>query len=192
MARFFMDAVKDNASAQVEIVDLADYDLPLYEDEMIPMMREGKHENAKVEKWLNKVSEADGYVFVTAEYNASIPAPLKNAIDFGYKEWNNKYAGFVSYGALTGGSRAVEHLRLVAANLKMFTINEKITIPNIWAAFDAEGKLVNGEEMKKTANAMIDEIAKHTTGAKMVASDVWPTINAESLSHGEKTAVVEG
>lgn len=176
VARFFMDAVKENSSAQVEFVDLAEYDLPMFQDEMIPMMRQGKHEDAKVQKWLDKVYEADGYVFVTAEYNASIPAALKNALDFGYREWNNKYAGFVSYGALTGGIRAVEHLRLVLANLKVFTIYEKITIPNIWAAFDEEGKLVHGEDAAKTANAMIDEIAKRVRAEKIIASENWPAM----------------
>lgn len=160
VARFFMQAVKNNTSAEVELVDLAQFNLPMFQDEVIPMMREGKHENANVQKWLEKINEADGYVFVTAEYNASIPAALKNAMDFGYREWNNKYAGFVSYGALTGGARAVEHLRLVAAHLRMFTIYEKITIPNVWSAFDAEGKLLHGEDIAKTANLMIDEIAR--------------------------------
>lgn len=181
VARFFVEAVKDTNKAQVELVDLVEFDLPMFQDEAIPMMREGKHEDVRVQKWLDKVNEADGYVFVTAEYNASIPAALKNAIDFGYKEWNNKYAGFVSYGALTGGVRAVEHLRLVLANLKMFTINEKITIPNIWAAFDAEGKLLHGEDIAKTANSMIDELAERSMINKMIVAGGWPTVKTETV-----------
>lgn len=173
VARFFMNAVKDNQSAQVELVDLVQFDLPLFQDEGIPMMREGAHPDARVQMWLDKVSQADAYVIVTPEYNASVPAALKNALDFGYKEWNNKFVGFVSYGALTGGVRAVEHLRLITAHLKMFGIFEKITIPNIWSAFDAEGNLSHGEDVAKTANSMINELAKHATAEKLIASGSW-------------------
>lgn len=175
VARFFMDAIKDNQTANVELVDLASFNLPIFEDEGIPMMREGAHPDARVQAWLDKVSESDAFVFITAEYNASIPAALKNALDFGYKEWNNKFVGFVSYGALTGGVRAVEHLRQVTAHLKMFGIFDKITIPNIWSAFDGEGNLSHGEEVAKTANVMIDELAKQAV-AQRIASGGWPAM----------------
>ena len=75
----------------------------------------GQYSRPHTFPWAEKIAEFDGYVFVTPEYNHSTSGALKNAIDYLYKEWNNKAAGFVSYGT-AGGTRAVEHLRLIMAS----------------------------------------------------------------------------
>jgi NAD(P)H-dependent FMN reductase len=77
--------------------------------------------------WAEKIASFDGYVFVTPEYNHSTSGALKNAIDFLYREWNNKAAGFVSYGSV-GGTRAVEHLRLVMAELQIATVRAQVAL----------------------------------------------------------------
>ncbi|MER5422578.1 NADPH-dependent FMN reductase [Streptosporangium roseum] len=102
--------------ATVEVVDLAEYGLPLL-DEPVPAAF-GQYRNAHTVRWAATIDSFDGFVFVTPEYNHSVPAALKNAIDFLYAEWNDKAAGFVGYG-IQGGIRAVEHLRLTLAEVKI-------------------------------------------------------------------------
>ncbi|MET3948723.1 NAD(P)H-dependent FMN reductase [Arthrobacter sp. UYCu512] len=100
---------------------MADFGLPLLDEPLQPSL---EHTKARAEA----IGSFDGYVFVTAEYNHSVPAALKNALVFRYREWNNKAAGFVSYGG-TGGTRAVEHLRLVAAELQMADVRAQVAVP---------------------------------------------------------------
>jgi NAD(P)H-dependent FMN reductase len=84
--------------------------------------------------WSAKIDSFDAYIFVTAEYNYGIPGALKNAIDFLFKEWNNKVAGFVSYGG-AGGVRAVEQLRLVMAELKVATVRTQVQL-SLYTGFE--------------------------------------------------------
>jgi NAD(P)H-dependent FMN reductase len=99
--------------------------------------------NPVAQRWQKKVAEFDGYIFVTAEYNHGVPAVLKNALDYAYPEWNKKAAGFVGYGSV-GGARAVEHLRLIAAELQLATIRTGVYIQG--ADFMAVWK--DGKELK--------------------------------------------
>lgn len=162
VADWFMNAIKDFDGAEVELVDLLDYPMPLFEDEVSPLMRgAGKNENPAVQKWLDKISEAHGYVFITAEYNHSVPSALKNAIDYGFAEWNDKVLGLVGYGAAAGGSRSIEHLRQIAAQLSMYDISDHIIIPNVWAAFNEQGELnEHADGNKALANSMIAKLAE--------------------------------
>src|SRR6185437_7751665 len=95
-----------------EVVDLEDFDLPLL-DEPVPAAV-GEYHRPHTQRWAQTIGSFDGFVFVTPEYNHSLPAALKNAIDYLFAEWNDKAAGFVSYG-LQGGVRAAEQLRLTLA-----------------------------------------------------------------------------
>lgn len=111
--------------AEFEVVDLADFALPLLDEPMPPMS--GTYTHAHTIAWSQKVAEFDGYVFVTPEYNHSTTAALKNAIDYLYREWNDKAAGFVSYGS-TGGTRAVEHLRQIMGQLKVADVRGQVAL----------------------------------------------------------------
>lgn len=155
-----MESVKDNQSAGLELLDLRDYPMPLYSDSNEVKNRAGKHPNQTVEQWLEKVSAARGFVIITPEYNHSYSSVLKNAIDYGYKQWNGKPVGFVAYGGYAGGSRAAEHLRQVAAELQMYDIRDQVLIPTVWQAFDEKGVLVNGDFHAKNANAMVDKLGQ--------------------------------
>ncbi|HJE51288.1 MAG TPA: NAD(P)H-dependent oxidoreductase [Tessaracoccus flavescens] len=119
--------VKENApqidGVEFELVDIAEYDLPLY-DEPMPAAY-GQYANEHTKKWAAKVAEFDGYVFVTAEYNHAAPSALLNAIAYPYQEWNNKAAAFVGFGSL-GGARAVENLRLVAAEIQLADVRQGV------------------------------------------------------------------
>lgn len=111
--------------ATYELVDLKDFDLPLL-DEVIPPSQ-AQYQNDHTKAWAAKVAEFDGYVFVTPEYNHSTSGALKNALDFVYAEWNNKAAGFVSYGA-AGGVRAVEHLRTIVGELQIADVRQQVAL----------------------------------------------------------------
>jgi NAD(P)H-dependent FMN reductase len=111
--------------AQFELVDVEAFNLPLL-DEPIPPSQ-GKYSKEHTKKWAAKIASFDGYVFVTPEYNHGPSGALKNAIDFLYAEWNNKAAGFVGYGS-AGGTRAVEHLRLVMAEVQVATVRNQVML----------------------------------------------------------------
>ena len=113
------------ADAEYEVVDLADYDLPLY-DEQFPAAV-GQYAGEHTKRWAEVVSRFDGFLVVTAEYNHAPPAALKNAFDFVYAEWANKAIGFVGYGAV-GAARAVEHLKQVATELSLASVAAQVTL----------------------------------------------------------------
>lgn len=110
--------------ATYELVDLADYPLP-HLDEVMPASW-GQYSGEHTKAWAAKIAVYDGFVFVTPEYNHSTSGVLKNAIDYLYAEWNNKAAAFVSYGAL-GGSRAIEHLRGISAELQIADVRQQLS-----------------------------------------------------------------
>lgn len=139
------NVIKKLAEAQagweVEYLDLKALQLPMYEDATSPSFREsieGLPES--VQSWSRKIEEADAYIIITPEYNHGYPAPLKNAIDWLFKEWNRKPVGFVSYGAMLGGGRAVEQLRQVVAELHMTSIRSQMFFPMVWEAFEENGE----------------------------------------------------
>lgn len=160
VAKWFMEALKENVHAHLELVDLREYPLPLFADATPPSMRQGLHPNADVQKWLEKIAAADGFVIITPEYNHGYPGPLKNAIDYAYAEWNGKPVGFVSYGGLAAGSRAVEQLREVVVELQMIPVREQVMIPLVWQAFDSSGMPEHADSLAKTANDMVAKVAE--------------------------------
>lgn len=145
----------------IELVDLRDYPMPFFDEPVSPKMFEmAKHEytNEVAKKWLAKVAEADGYIIVTAEYNHGYPAVLKNALDFGLKEWQKKSVGFVSYG-VNGGTRSVEQLRQVVIELGMVQATTAIHIPfDIYMAAKNETIPVNPELFAPMRNGRVDRI----------------------------------
>ena len=120
--------VKANAQAdgvEFELVDLADFALPIL-DEALPAGM-GQYQHAHTRAWATRIDEFDGYIFVTPEYNHSLPGSLKNALDFVAAEWHNKAAGIVSYGSM-GGVRANEHLRQILAELEIADVRQNVML----------------------------------------------------------------
>lgn len=121
-------AKKLHPDVDVQIVDLMDYALEMFDNAMPPQGMQNRQEEGDVAKWLQVMSEADGYVFVTPEYNHSIPAVLKNAIDYLDFQLVRKPSAIVSHGAI-GGARANEHLRLILnSNLGSVIVPESVTL----------------------------------------------------------------
>ncbi len=125
VAKWVLEKASARSSATYELVDLADFALP-HLDEAISASQ-GRYENDHTKAWAAAIARYDGFVFVTPEYNHSTSGALKNAIDFIYAEWNNKAAGFVSYG-VAGGTRAVEHLRLIVGELQIADVRQQVAV----------------------------------------------------------------
>jgi NAD(P)H-dependent FMN reductase len=123
VANWVVDQTKRRTDARYELVDIKSFDLPLL-DEPIPPSQ-GKYSQPHTKRWAEKIAAFDAFVFVTPEYNHGPSGALKNAIDFLYREWNNKSAGFVSYGS-SGGARAVETLRLVMAEIQIADVRAQV------------------------------------------------------------------
>jgi NAD(P)H-dependent FMN reductase len=140
-AQCVRDIAAERHDIDAEIVDLRDFPMPFFDE--VASNAWAPSQNPVAQRWQKKVAEFDGYIFVTAEYNHGVPAVLKNALDYASPEWSKKAAGFVGYGSV-GGARAVEHLRLIAAELQMATIRTGVYIQG--ADFMAVWK--DGKELK--------------------------------------------
>lgn len=125
VAKWVYELAKKRKDAEFEFVDIKDYNLPLLDEPVPPSM--GQYSQPHTKKWAAKIGSFDGFVFVTPEYNHGTSGALKNAIDFLFAEWNNKAAGFVSYGSAMG-VRAVEHLRLVMAELMIADVRAQVML----------------------------------------------------------------
>ena len=125
VAQWLVEQAESPQEVQLDLVDIADFQLPLLDEAMPPMMKSYSQEHSK--KWSQTISGYDGFIFVTPEYNHSTSAALKNALDYLYYEWNNKAAAFVSYGSM-GGLRAVEHLRAIAGELQMADVQNQVSL----------------------------------------------------------------
>jgi len=154
IAGWFASVAAARDDLTVEITDLAELSLPLLAEATPPMDATSRDPAAR--DWSDTVAAADGYVVVTPEYNHGYPAPLKNALDHLFGEWGRKPIGFVSYGAASGGARAVEQLRQVAVELDMVPLRRQVAIPRIWAALDERGVLRDPPITE--AEAMLDDL----------------------------------
>jgi NAD(P)H-dependent FMN reductase len=154
VSHWMYEIAKKRSDGNFELVDIRDFNLPHLDEPIPPSMGQYTKEHTKI--WSTKIDSFDAYVFVTAEYNHGIPGALKNAIDFLFKEWNNKVAGFVSYGG-DGGVRTVEQLRLVMAELKVATVRSQVTL-SLFTDFENFTKFKPASFQENSANAMLDEV----------------------------------
>src|SRR5882757_1068078 len=141
----------------VELIDLRDYPMPYFDEPATNAWVPSKNEVAK--RWQKKVAEFDGYLFVTAEYNRSVPAVLKNALDYAYPEWVRKAAAYVGYGGV-GAARAIEHLRLINVELQMAPTRSAVHIQGAdFMAVWQQGKDIKElPHLAQNAKTMLDEL----------------------------------
>ncbi len=154
VANWVYEHASKRTDATFEIVDIKDFNLPLL-DEPIPASL-NQYSNAHTKAWAAKIASLDGFVFVTPEYNHSPSGALKNAIDFIYAEWNNKAAGFVSYGS-AGGVRAVEQLRLIMAEMQVATVRAQVAL-SLFTDFENFSVFKPAEQLVKTLHTMLDQL----------------------------------
>ena len=155
IARWLAGLAAQREDLTSELVDLASFQLPFLSATTPPMSPDSRDPAAA--GWAATIAAADGYVVVTPEYNHGYPASLKNALDHLFTEWKRKPIGFVSYGGLSGGARAVEQLRQVAVELEMVAVRAQVTIPRIWAALSDSGEL--REPPNQAAQLLLDDMA---------------------------------
>ncbi|OYX43297.1 hypothetical protein B7Y94_01980 [Candidatus Saccharibacteria bacterium 32-49-12] len=155
-ATWITEIAKRNPDVDVELVDLKELDLPFYNEPKPAMM--GDYELDHTKNLAKIMGEADGFIFVTAEYNHSYSPVLANALNYLNAEWNYKPVSFVSYGSQAGGARAVEHLRGIAGELRMFDLREQVLLPNYYFRLDDEGNYQFSEEEEKAADTMLSEL----------------------------------
>jgi NAD(P)H-dependent FMN reductase len=156
---------KERADIDVDLIDLRDYPLPFFEE--VASNAWAPTQNPEGVRWQKKVGEYDGYIFVTAEYNRSIPAVLKNALDYAYVEWNRKPAAFVGYGSM-GAARAIEQLRLICVELQMAPTRWGVHLAGAdFMAALREGKPVSDfAYLKPSAGTLLDELVWWTNALK--------------------------
>lgn len=163
--QWIFDLAGKRGHAAFEIVDLRDYPMPFFDELISPAWAPPKNEVAQT--WARKVAEFDGFIFVTAEYNHSIPAVLKNAMDYAYTEFNRKPAAFIGYGGV-GGARAIEQLRLIAIELQLAPLKKAVHI----GTAEYLGLLKHGKtfadypHLVQGADALLDDLLWWTSALK--------------------------
>ena len=164
VARWVHGIAGQRKDAEYEFVDIKDFDLPLL-DEPVPPAR-GQYSKPHTKTWAAKIASFDGFVFVSPEYNHGISGALKNAIDFLYAEWNNKAAGFVSYGS-AGGARAVESLRLVMGELMVADVRAQVML-SLFTDFENYSVFKPAPQHEKSVNTMLDQVVSWSTALQSV------------------------
>jgi NAD(P)H-dependent FMN reductase len=154
VAKWVLEIGRKRGDAEYEIVDIKDFELPLLDEPMPPSM--GQYQQPHTKRWAAKIASLDAFVFVSPEYNHGIPAALKNAIDFLFAEWKDKAAGFVSYGG-AGGARAVEHLRLVLAEVHVATVRAQVLL-SLRSDFESFTTFKPEPHHEKSVGAVLDQV----------------------------------
>jgi NAD(P)H-dependent FMN reductase len=154
VARWVYDVASQRSDVEFELIDLLDYKLPHLDEELPPSL--GQYAQPHTREWAAKIASFDGFVMVTPEYNHSTSGALKNAIDFLSAEWNNKAVGFVSYGS-AGGTRAVEHLRLIAGELQMADVRSQVAL-SLFTDFENFSVFKPGDHHLPTLTTTLDQV----------------------------------
>lgn len=164
VADWILAQAAGRTDATYELIDLLDYPLPHLDEAMPPSA--GQYAGEHTRTWARKIAAYDGFVFVTPEYNHSTSGVLKNAIDYLYAEWNNKAAGFVSYGSL-GGARAIEHLRAISAELQIADVRQQLSF-SLFTDFENFSEFRPGPQYAAQAGVLFDQLESWASALKQV------------------------
>lgn len=160
LAQWTFELAKAHGGFDVELVDLRDVGLPLFDEPNHPRLRQYEHEHTK--RWSAKIAAADAFIFVTPEYNHGTPPSFINALDYLVHEWAHKPVSFVSYGGPAGGTRAVQMVKPMLVALKMMPLLESVMVPFFAKSIDANQVFTPNELQADHAKAMLDALAKWT------------------------------
>ncbi len=156
VANWFVEQATRHDGFECDLVDLAELDLPLLDEPNHPRLRQYTKEHTHA--WSTTVDAADAVVFVTAEYNYGYPAALKNAIDYLHHEWRYKPVGFVSYGGVAAGTRAVQQLKQVVTALSLMPVTASVNIPFVAQFLDDDRVIRGNDVMAQAAADMLDQL----------------------------------
>lgn len=160
-----------STGARFELVDLDDFKLPLTDEPWA--VGAGNYTGDAANAWASKLAEFDGFIFVTAEYNHSVPAALKNAIDYVNAEWNNKSAGIVSYGSM-GGVRAGEHLRQILGELQVADVRQTVMFSlftDFTGIMDGTPAFAPAEQKTAELQTLVDQVVTWGRALREVRED---------------------
>lgn len=164
VARWFADYSAQHSDFDIDLVDLAEFNLPIYDEANHPATTIYEKDHTKA--WSRSVASADAYVFVTPEYNYGPPPSFVNALNYVYREWNYKPCGFVSYGGVSGGLRAVQLEKQLVTTLKMMPMVEGVAVPMVGNSIDADGAFNSNALINKSADTMLAELQRWAEGLK--------------------------
>jgi NAD(P)H-dependent FMN reductase len=162
---WLMERAEKRSDMEFEVVDLRDYPMPFFDE--VASNAYVPSTNEVAQRWQKKIAEFDGFIFVTGEYNNSVPAVLKNALDYAYPEWSRKAAAFFGYGS-AGGSRAVQHLREIAVELQMAPVRHAVFIMggDFMALMQGQKEVSEFTYLEPVAAEMLDQLAWWATALK--------------------------
>lgn len=158
IANWITEMAKGVEGLDVELLDLAEINLPFMDEPNHPRLQQYQHEHTK--NWSAKIQPADGFIIVLGEYNFGFPAPIKNAIDYLHNEWKNKPVGIVSYGGASAGTRSTQMLKQVVTALGMMPVPEQVAIPFFPKFIDEDSVFVPDEPIEKSAHVMLAELQR--------------------------------
>jgi NAD(P)H-dependent FMN reductase len=164
IASWVLDTARAHGGADYELIDLAHHGLGNLDEAGNPTHQRYEHQHTR--DWSALIDGFDGFVFLIPEYNHSFPGALKNALDYVYREWNDKAAGIISYGGWAAGVRAAEALRLVIAELQVATVRAQPAIPLI-PAFST-GAFVSPEGLDAAVATMLDQLVAWSSALRGV------------------------
>jgi NAD(P)H-dependent FMN reductase len=159
---------QEHGGFDVQVSDLAEVSLPLFDEPNHPRMQQYVHQHTK--DWSALVAGGDAFIFVTPEYNYGFNAALKNAIDYLHNEWTNKAAGIVSYGGVSAGTRATQMLKQVLSSLRIMVVTDAVNIPFVRSLIDEDGRFKPNEVVDASATAMLDELLRWTEALRPLRS----------------------
>jgi len=166
VASWFRDRAVKTGDFEVELIDLAEVNLPMFDEPKHPRFGQYVHQHTK--DWSATIRRGDAYVFVVPEYNYGFNAAIKNAIDYLNQEWQYKPLGFVSYGGVAAGTRAVQMLKQVVSALKMVPMADAVHIPFVQQFLDEQRVLLPNQIMEDAATALLAELARWTSATEQL------------------------
>ena len=169
VAQWISEAAIEHGKFDVELVDLADFGLPLLDEAAHPMVQDYVNEPTK--RWSASVGSADSFLFVTPEYDYFAPAALVNAVQTLMPEWFYKPAGVVSYGGISGGLRSAQVLRQLLSNVNVHALPQVVPVPNFHQFIGKDGLFCPNEPMSVGLNGLLDELHKWAEALKVLRPD---------------------
>jgi NAD(P)H-dependent FMN reductase len=164
IAQWFHRFAAEHGRFEPVLIDLVDFDLPVFDEPKHPRLKQYEHEHTK--RWSASVDAADAFAFVTPEYNYFAPVALVNALTYLSREWAYKPVGLVSYGGVSGGLRAAQAEKMLITSLRMMPLPEGVTVPMVSQSIDKDGVFRPSELVQASAKVMLDELIRWAEALK--------------------------
>ncbi len=168
VAGWITDRARARGDFEVVVTDLAEINLPMFDEPNHPRLHQYVHQHTK--DWSAIVARSGAFVFVIPEYNYGFNAATKNALDYLNQEWRDKPAGIVSYGGVSGGTRATQMLKQVMSGVRLVPVTDSVNIPFVREKLDEDGRLKPNEIMEQAVATMLDELARYAEALRPLRS----------------------